>query len=323
MKISNNDINCDWLRIVYTPKYEFDLKKLKQWNFNHNKLNISNLKCGVSNYQNHLTTVLNESDVHIFFTPNKENGLVFDFSGNSIPIFEPFIQIQHFLNKFFTISKTDNFKISRLDVCINFPPIELGNLKPLCARMRNYRKYTQDNVITGYSIGARGGSALHCRIYHKFMQNRQELLKALNKYGTSNFTRLEYEIGKDHLRKLGIENFTQLLTEYSHNKLTRIFRYCVNNKSFLLNDEPIIDKFTLETKFEQKPIIPKRSPIEQTMKQGIGCILSCYKILNKIEITVDKDFLYPIIKNNDKTLFDALTAIECYFDPNTPKEVIK
>ena len=180
--------------------------------------------------------------------------------------------------------RKEEISISRLDIAVNFPPIKLKEWT-IDVTARQYTPYYNHGELTGLNIGTRNKNTLFTRVYLKSID--PERFSSYERFGSTDFMRLEYEIRSGLLRPLGISplNYKEI-----HNiNIPKIWNYCRNKH----------DIRPPNTHVETYPVfLPKLSTNYQYARKTATSIILKYcdiKEWNQI-----KDEIDPLMPNKVK-----------------------
>lgn len=124
---------------------------------------------------------------------------------------ENIIQIEQWLDWFHKIPDLprmfEKSTISRVDLACNDYVNNLMSNKFFIHTQRKqevHRYYKSNNILSGITLGKRGKNFLWFKIYEKRFDTKEAKAKAIKRFGTYNFLRMEYEIGRKVLREKNI-----------------------------------------------------------------------------------------------------------------------
>lgn len=135
--------------------------------------------------------------------------------------------------------------VYRIDVSTNIPSINLNNITfsgkyNKGHQTRSYQFDTREGYsqfITGWECGKRGRKTVQLKIYLKHYDKNKK--HDLIRFGTDDFTRIEYEIGAEFCHKFGFKHPKELMN-WRPRKWKNILLKVHENKEYIIPDRKII-----------------------------------------------------------------------------------
>jgi len=133
--------------------------------------------------------------------------VVLDWGGSVLPI-----DITEFLNRF---HKYNDWTISRLDIAENIETVAREDIR--VGQSKSVVDWFETSQVagkvlknwTGTGIGKRGKAGSYFRVYD-CRKHKEGRAAKISRFGSFDFWRLEYELGREFLRRKGIDKFKDL-----------------------------------------------------------------------------------------------------------------
>jgi len=203
----------------------------------------------IKKFEDGLNTLIKYHSIHLLGTGLKginyiKKGLFYNFDLRGSFFRGDLIDNIHNIKSFYydlkqqhhnwSLLRLTSYSIYRLDMAYNLHNYTFNMPGHYYMERKQPRRSYHDNLhnpdqLTGISIGKRGKNYCHFRIYDKSIQTLKDRHHDQIRFGTTNFLRLEYEIGKLYLKKLNLNRFENIgnLT-----KLTLLCKLCEKRKGY-------------------------------------------------------------------------------------------
>lgn len=138
--------------------------------------------------------------------------------------------------------KWATMSVSRIDFALNVKPQKLSDISIFYKGNSTITEYYDKttNAITGKSVGNKK-ETVRLSIYQKWLA--KNIIPTIAKYGTDEFTRIEWSIGRRALKRLGEGRIhIPRLDELDLETFTILMGICVSNKIITLNTKLVYDK---------------------------------------------------------------------------------
>jgi hypothetical protein len=123
-------------------------------------------------------------------------------------------------------------QVSRLDLFVNFEYLDLKNIT-FATTLGTTAEWKVNGKLSGYSQGCRGNQSIFLRIYDKRLQSMEDKEKAFRRFGSYDFYRLEYEIGREPLKNYGLNIATDITTD----NIMNLWDLCVRLKPAIIDNK--------------------------------------------------------------------------------------
>lgn len=148
-------------------------------------------------------------------------------------------------SKFAVSIKINRQTVYRIDVSTNIPTINLNNItfsgkynKGHQTKSYQYDKREGYNeFITGWECGSRGRKTVQLKIYLKHYDKNKK--HDIIRFGTDDFTRIEYEIGAEFCHKFGFK-YPKELMNWRPKKWKNVLLKVHENKEYIIPERKII-----------------------------------------------------------------------------------